>query len=160
MYQESLNLFGDHNASLATHAQPGGNGSQQSGVLIASKADSATGAAGLLGQLGLMGLAGSESNTLGSMDSRPIAVEGRPAKRVARSGSARTSLPQGDSKITVSEADARSNRAQSLPSVDHLAAARRLQRRLRKAPVRSPEEIRAGRLICRHLVALLQASDS
>ena len=44
--------------------------------------------------------------------------------------------------------------------VDHLAAARRLQRRLRKAPVRSPEEIRAGRLICRHLVALLQASES
>ena len=54
----------------------------------------------------------------------------------------------------------RANSVESNTSVDHLAAARRLQRRLRKAPVRSPEEIRAGRLICRHLVALLQASQS
>ncbi len=39
--------------------------------------------------------------------------------------------------------------------VDHLAAAQRLHRRLRRATAYSPEEIKAGRLICRHLVALI-----
>ena len=45
-------------------------------------------------------------------------------------------------------------------SVDHLAAARKLQWRLRKARAYSPEEVKTGRLICRHLLALLHEADA
>ncbi len=41
--------------------------------------------------------------------------------------------------------------------IDHLAAAQALHRRLRRATAYSPEQIKAGRLICRHLVALINS---
>lgn len=39
--------------------------------------------------------------------------------------------------------------------VDHLAATRKLHWKLRRAKSHSPEEVKAGRLICRHLLAML-----
>lgn len=39
--------------------------------------------------------------------------------------------------------------------VDHLAATRKLHWQLRRATAHSPEEVKAGRLICRHLLAML-----
>ena len=45
--------------------------------------------------------------------------------------------------------------------IDHLAAARKLQWQLRRTRAHSPEEVKTGRLICRHLLALLsEAADS
>lgn len=44
-------------------------------------------------------------------------------------------------------------------SAQHLAAAQKLQRQLRRATPYSAEQTRAGRLICRHLVAMLKAQD-
>jgi len=44
--------------------------------------------------------------------------------------------------------------------VDHLAAARKLQWRLRKARAYSAEEVKTGRLICRHLLALLNEANA
>jgi hypothetical protein len=41
----------------------------------------------------------------------------------------------------------------------HLAAARRLSRRMARLPDQSPEQERAGLLICRHLVAMLNAAQ-
>jgi hypothetical protein len=38
----------------------------------------------------------------------------------------------------------------------HLAEARRLSRVIRRTRDRSPEQVRTGRLICRHLVAMLR----
>jgi hypothetical protein len=38
----------------------------------------------------------------------------------------------------------------------HLAAARRLSKRIARLPDRSEEQTRAGRQICRHLVAMLK----
>jgi len=38
----------------------------------------------------------------------------------------------------------------------HLAAARRLSKRMARLPDRSAEQTRAGRQICRHLVAMLK----
>jgi hypothetical protein len=38
----------------------------------------------------------------------------------------------------------------------HLQAARRLSRRIARLPDHSPEQLRAGRMICRHLVAMLE----
>jgi len=44
----------------------------------------------------------------------------------------------------------------SLRSDPHLAEARRLSRAIRRTRNRSPEQVRTGRLICRHLVAMLR----
>jgi hypothetical protein len=41
----------------------------------------------------------------------------------------------------------------------HLNAARRLSRRIARLPDQSPEQERAGPLICRHLVAMLNAAQ-
>ena len=41
----------------------------------------------------------------------------------------------------------------------HLDAARRLSRRMARLPDQSPEQERAGLLICRHLVAMLNAAQ-
>jgi hypothetical protein len=38
----------------------------------------------------------------------------------------------------------------------HLQAARRLSRRIARLPDHSPEQLRAGQMICRHLVAMLE----
>jgi hypothetical protein len=40
----------------------------------------------------------------------------------------------------------------------HLQAARQLSRRIARLPDQSPEQLRAGQLICRHLVAMLEES--
>ncbi len=42
----------------------------------------------------------------------------------------------------------------------HLAAARRLARRMPSLPAHSPEQVAAGQRICRHLIAMLQAGES
>jgi len=42
----------------------------------------------------------------------------------------------------------------------HLAAARRLAKRMARLPDRSPEQTRAGVQICRHLVAMLKDSEA
>jgi hypothetical protein len=42
----------------------------------------------------------------------------------------------------------------------HLAAARRLSKRIARLPDRSAEQTRAGRQICRHLVAMLKDIES
>ncbi|MEZ5560750.1 MAG: hypothetical protein R3E86_19660 [Pseudomonadales bacterium] len=62
-------------------------------------------------------------------------------------------------------ADVASDRARSADSgrpatgpEAHLEAARRLAKRMRRYPDRSPQQTRAGLAICRHLQALLQAS--
>jgi len=43
--------------------------------------------------------------------------------------------------------------------VDHMAATRRLRSKLRRAQAHSPEEVKAGRLICRHLLAMLHEAQ-
>ena len=43
--------------------------------------------------------------------------------------------------------------------VDHMAATRRLRVKLRRAQSHSPEEVKAGRLICRHLLAMLEEAQ-
>jgi hypothetical protein len=50
--------------------------------------------------------------------------------------------------------------ARPAPSVDerHLQAARQLSRRIGRLPDQSPAQLRAGHLICRHLIAMLEAS--
>ena len=57
---------------------------------------------------------------------------------------------------------AKSNKAKSNKDdgFDHLAAARKLQWRLRKARSHSPEEMKAGRLICQHLLAMLDEASN
>jgi hypothetical protein len=40
----------------------------------------------------------------------------------------------------------------------HLRAARQLSRHMGRLPDQSPEQLRAGHLICRHLIAMLEAS--
>jgi hypothetical protein len=47
-----------------------------------------------------------------------------------------------------------------MPSPDdrHLQAARQLSRRIGRFRDQSPEQLRAGHLICRHLIAMLEAS--
>ena len=40
----------------------------------------------------------------------------------------------------------------------HLVEARRLSRAIRRTRNRSPEQVHTGRLICRHLVAMLRKS--
>lgn len=42
----------------------------------------------------------------------------------------------------------------------HLLAARRLSRRIARLPDHSPEQLQAGRLICRHLVAMLKEAEA
>ena len=42
----------------------------------------------------------------------------------------------------------------------HLQAARQLSRRMARLPDQSPEQVRAGQLICRHLVAMLEQSKT
>ena len=42
----------------------------------------------------------------------------------------------------------------------HLLAARRLARRMARLPDQSPEQVRAGRMICRHLVAMLKEAEA
>jgi len=39
----------------------------------------------------------------------------------------------------------------------HLVAARRLSRAIGRIPSHSPEQVRTGRLICRHLLAMLDS---
>jgi hypothetical protein len=42
----------------------------------------------------------------------------------------------------------------------HLAAARRLAKRMARLRDHSPEQLRAGRMICRHLVAMLKEIEA
>lgn len=42
----------------------------------------------------------------------------------------------------------------------HLLAARRLARRMARFADQSPEQLRAGRQICRHLVAMLKEAET
>ncbi len=42
----------------------------------------------------------------------------------------------------------------------HLLEARRLSRRIARLPDHSPEQLQAGRLICRHLVAMLKEAEA
>ena len=42
----------------------------------------------------------------------------------------------------------------------HLTAARRLSRRIARLPDHSPEQLQTGRMICRHLVAMLKAAET
>jgi transposase len=42
----------------------------------------------------------------------------------------------------------------------HLLAARRLARGMARLPDQSPEQVRAGRMICRHLVAMLKEAEA
>jgi hypothetical protein len=42
----------------------------------------------------------------------------------------------------------------------HLQAARQLSRRMARLPDQSPEQLRAGQLICRHLIAMLQQTEA
>jgi hypothetical protein len=42
----------------------------------------------------------------------------------------------------------------------HLRAARQLSRRIGRLPDQSPEQLRAGHLICRHLIAMLEAAET
>ena len=44
--------------------------------------------------------------------------------------------------------------------IDHMAATRRLRVKLRRAQSHSPEEGKAGRLICRHLLAMLDEAQT
>ena len=41
----------------------------------------------------------------------------------------------------------------------HLRAARQLARRMARLPDLSPEQTRAGHLICRHLIAMLEQAE-
>lgn len=42
----------------------------------------------------------------------------------------------------------------------HLIAARRLSRRIARLPDHSPAQLQAGRMICRHLVAMLKEAEA
>jgi hypothetical protein len=42
----------------------------------------------------------------------------------------------------------------------HLDAARQLSRRMARLPDQSPEQLRAGRMICRHLIAMLEQAEA
>jgi hypothetical protein len=42
----------------------------------------------------------------------------------------------------------------------HLQAARQLSRQMARLPDQSPEQLRAGRLICRHLIAMLEQAEA
>jgi hypothetical protein len=42
----------------------------------------------------------------------------------------------------------------------HLVAARRLARRIARLPDQSPAQLHAGRMICRHLVAMLKEAEA
>ena len=42
----------------------------------------------------------------------------------------------------------------------HLLAARRLARRIARLPDQSPQQLHAGRMICRHLVAMLKEAEA
>jgi hypothetical protein len=42
----------------------------------------------------------------------------------------------------------------------HLVAARRLARRIARLPDQSPEQLHTGRMICRHLVAMLKEAEA
>ena len=70
-------------------------------------------------------------------------------------------VPRHDGSL-VSRAEQRIASARDSRESDdrHLAAARRLSRRMRKLRDRSPEETRAGLQICRHLRALLTDADN
>jgi hypothetical protein len=61
----------------------------------------------------------------------------------------RTSLPLFD-ELPQREQPARARKDR------HLQAARQLSRRMARLPDQSPEQLRAGQLICRHLVAMLE----
>ncbi len=52
------------------------------------------------------------------------------------------------------------NRSQTRGRQDHLACAKRLSRAMRQIPTNSKQHIQAGRLVCRHLVAMLHDSPS
>lgn len=53
-----------------------------------------------------------------------------------------------------------SRRCPGSSSEMHLAAARRLSKEIRRTHYHSPEATRTGRLVCRHLVAMLQSNGS
>jgi hypothetical protein len=42
----------------------------------------------------------------------------------------------------------------------HLQAARRLSKRMARLADQSPEQVRAGHLICRHLIAMLEQAQT
>jgi len=56
-------------------------------------------------------------------------------------------------------AQARSERSRDTQK-RHLLAARRLSRRMTRFADQSPEQLRAGRQICRHLVAMLKEVET
>ena len=65
----------------------------------------------------------------------------------------RTSLPLFD-ELPQGDRPARTRKDR------HLLAARQLSRRIARLPDQSPEQLRAGQLICRHLVAMLEQSKA
>ena len=75
----------------------------------------------------------------------------KPGSKASSKTSSKTSL----GKVSGSP---RKNRARSV-RVDHMAATRRLRWKLRRAQSHSPEEVKAGRLICRHLLAMLDEAE-
>ena len=65
----------------------------------------------------------------------------------------RTSLPLFD------ELPQRKRRPRAIEE-RHLQAARQLSRRIARLPDQSPEQLRAGKLICRHLLAMLEQTQA
>ena len=69
------------------------------------------------------------------------------------------SLPLFDDSIepdlAASNRSAGKVRDKSVGGEDHLASAKRLSRAMRRIPSNSQQQIRAGRLVCRHLLAML-----
>jgi phosphate uptake regulator len=63
------------------------------------------------------------------------------------------------SKPSVVAAEARRSDSRAVQQ-QHLLAARRLARRMARFADESPEQLRAGRQICRHLVAMLKEAET
>lgn len=143
MYQQSLNLFDNPGGVVVSNARP--DGCADVSVLLPKTGDAGPVAGPAAGAKIGKPLTKQSPHGFGAAAQASNKPNGshRPAQRAVPSNSGSNAGPGATQR-----------------PIDHLAAARRLQRRLRKAPVRSPEEIRAGRLICRHLVALLQSGQS
>jgi len=67
-------------------------------------------------------------------------------------------INQLDSCIEVDFDQKIEKRTSSLGRQDHLACAKRLSRVMRQIPTNSRQHVQAGRLVCHHLVAMLQNS--
>ena len=62
--------------------------------------------------------------------------------------------------LSLFEDPPRDRRAAKDVQLRHLNAARRLSKRIARLPDPSPEHQRTGRLICRHLVAMLNVAQA